>query len=319
MDGFLDMFWMLCAVVGTLYILRVTLQLLRELGGGILVYILAHLGLGGGAVDLLDYGPWAVVTGASEGIGRGYALELARRGLNVVLLSRSREKLEKVAKEIRETHGRDALVIPVDFTQGQAVYEKLQEELSQLEIGLLVNNVGLSHKYAQYFLEVEGQRARDMIELNCQAMVQMTHLLLPRMVERRRGAVINISSYLATHPQPLLGLYSATKKFANFFSQALSEEYSQRGVLVQTVMPHLVSTAMTKIRRNIFVPTGTVYSRSAVGTVGVVNTTYGYLPHAIICYLSNIIPRFITSRVAFALLSYSRSRYFRLTSSRNKT
>ena len=313
MDGFLDIFWSVCAVIGTFYILWVAIQLLSELWGGIFAYIIVPLGLTGGVVDLRVYGPWAAVSGASEGIGRGYALELARRGLNVVLLSRSREKLEKVAREIRETHGRDALVVPVDFTRGQAVYETLRETLDQLDIGLLVNNVGRSHKYAQYFLELDAQRARDIIELNCQAMVHMTHLLLPRMVDRGSGAIINIS-YSSAHPQPLLGLYSSTKKFVNFFSEALSEEYSRHGILVQTVIPHFVSTEMTKIRRNIFVPTGTNYSRSAVGTIGIQRTTYGCLPHTILCSLTNLTPKFITTRVAFVVLSFARSRYLRLTS-----
>ena len=314
MDGFLDIFWSVCAAVGTLYILWVAIQLLSGLWGGIFAYILVPLGLGGGLVDLRVYGPWAAVTGASEGIGRRYALELARRGLNVVLMSRSREKLEKVAREIRETHGRDALIVPVDFTRGPAVYETLRETLHQLDIGLLVNNVGLSHKYAQYFLELDMQRARDIIELNCQAMVHMTHLLLPRMVDRGRGAIINISSYSSAHPQPLLGLYSSTKKLVNFFSEALSEEYSRRGILVQTVIPHFVSTEMTKIRRNIFVPTGADYSKSAVGTIGIQGTTYGCLPHAIVCSLTNLTPKFIITRLAFAVLSYARSRYLRLAS-----
>ena len=317
MEGFLDTLWSICTVIGVLYLLRVVVLQLRSLGGGVLAYVLAPSLGWGGRVDLRRYGPWAVVTGGSEGIGRGYALELARRGLNVVLLSRSREKLEVVAREIRETHARRALVVPVDFTQGHAVYRRLQEELGQLEIGLLVNNVGVSHTYPQYFLEVGEQGARDMIELNCQAMVQMTHLLLPAMVARGRGAIINISSFAANHPQPLLGLYSSTKKFVNFFSEGLAEEYAQHGILVQTVMPHFVSTSMTKIRRNFFVPTGTAYARSALSTVGVQNTTYGCLPHAIVCSLSDMTPRFIADRAALAALSYARNRYFRLTSQKN--
>ena len=308
MERFLDTLWSVITVIGVLYLLQSALRLLRGLAGMVHTYLLSS------GADLRDYGPWAVVTGASEGIGRGYALELARRGLNVAILSRSREKLEKVAKEIREIHRREALVVPVDFTQGQTVYDRLRNELDHLEVGLIVNNVGLSHKFAQYFLEVGQQRAREMVELNCQAMVHMTHLFLPGMVQRGRGAVINISSYLSSHPQPLLGLYSATKKFVNFFSAALNEEYASRGILVQTVMPHLVSTAMTKMRRNIFVPTGMAYARAAVSTIGVESATYGCLPHAVVCSLTQLTPDFVRSRVLFTALSYSRSRYFRLTS-----
>ena len=313
MDGFLGKLWTFCTVLGVIYLLQVALGQLCDLWGGIRTYLLSpYLG-----VDLRDYGPWAVVTGASEGIGRGYALELARRGLNIVLLSRSQEKLEKVATEIRDTHKKTALVIPVDFTEGQQVYETLQERLSKLEIGLLVNNVGMSHKFAQYFLEVGEQRARDMVELNFQAMVQMTHLLLPAMVKRGRGAIVNVSSYAANHPQPLLGLYSSTKKFVNVFSSALRDEYFQRGIFVQTVTPNFVSTGMTKMRRNVFVPTGIAYAKSAVSTIGVVSTTCGCLPHALVHFLYELIPGPIKSRAFFCVLSYARSRYFRLTSRKN--
>ena len=306
-------------MVGTLYLLINAVRLLWNLGGEILAYFLApRFNFGRGGIDLRNFGSWGVVTGASEGIGKGYALELARRGLNVVLLSRSEQKLEKVAQEIREIHHREALIIPVDFTQGQTIYPRLREQLKGLEIGVLVNNVGISTRYPQYFLEIDEHRLRDMIELNCQAMVQMTHLLLPAMVKRGRGAIINISSYTASNPQPLLGVYAATKKFVNFFSTAVSTEYAPEGILVQIVMPHLVSTAMTKMRPKIFVPSGTVYAKSAVGTIGIQATTYGCWPHAIICGLSKITPHFIVGRVFFALLSYARSRSLKLLAKRRK-
>ena len=299
--------WIVCTAVGAFYLLSFTVSLLWKLGGGIFTYCLAPL-LPWGGVDLKSFGSWAVVTGASEGIGRGYALELARRGLNVVVLSRSKEKLEKVAKEIRETHHREALVIPVDFAQGQTVYPRLYEQMKDLEIGVLVNNVGVSTRHPQYLLEIDEHRLRDMIELNCQAMVQMTRLLLPAMADRGSGAIVNISSYTASLHQPLLTVYAATKKFANTFSTALSNEYASNGILVQTVMPHLVSTAMTKIRRHsIFVPSGVVYSKSAVSTVGRETTTYGYWPHAILCGLTNMVPIFVREKIQFALLSYARS------------
>lgn len=299
------------AVVGALYLLKITVGLLRDIGGGFIAYFLApRFGVGG--VNLKTFGSWGVVTGASEGIGKGYALELAKRGLNVVLMSRSQEKLEKVAKEIRETYHQEALIIPVDFTEGQAVYPRLASQLKSLEIGILVNNVGLSHKFAQYFLEASEQRLRDIIELNCQATVRMTHLILPTMVARGRGIIINISSFAANSPLPLLGVYAATKIFVNYFSTALSKEYGSKGILVQTVMPHFVSTAMTKIPRNVFVPSAAVYVKSAVFTIGIQRSTYGYLPHAVVCYICKMVPDFIISRLYWTVLSYARSRYLKL-------
>lgn len=315
MDYFLARFPTFCnvlAVVGTLYLLKVAVGLLCSIGSRIFAYFLAPC-FGCGGVDPKRFGPWGVVTGASEGIGRGYALELARRGLNVVLMSRSQEKLEKVAAEIRETHHREALVIPVDFTEGQTVYPRLYEQLKNLEIGILVNNVGLAQD-PSYVLEVSKRRLRYIIELNCQTMVQMTHLLLPAMVDRGYGAIINISSYTACNPFQLIGVYAATKIFVNFFSAGLAVEYGSRGIIVQNVMPHLVSTAMTKVKHNLFVPSGTAYARVAVSTIGVLGTTYGCLPHAIVCGISQMLPKFIFDSFHFTVLSNARSKIRQLAS-----
>ena len=317
MDYFLDLFptfTNVCAVIGTLYLLKVTVSLVYGIGSRLFAYILAPC-VGFGGVDSKRYGPWAVVTGASEGIGRGYALELARRGLNVVLMSRSREKLEKVAVEIRETHHREALVIPVDFTDGQSVYPTLYEQIKNLEIGILVNNVGLGQD-PSYFLETTKRRHRFIIELNCQTMVQMTHLLLPAMVARGHGAIINISSYSSSSPFQLIGVYAATKIFVNYFSAGLAAEYGSRGILVQNVMPHLVATAMTKVDFNLLTPTGNTYARSAVSTIGVLATTYGCLPHAIVCGISQSLPKPIFDIFHFAVLSHARSKIRQLASKR---
>ena len=306
MDFFLEQvstFYNVCAVVGTLYLLILAVRLCRVLAGVARAYFFAPCGVGG--VELRKFGQWGVVTGASEGIGRGYALELAKRGLNVVLMSRSQEKLEKVAKEIRETYQREALVIPVDFTDGQAIYPRLQEKLKDLEIGVLVNNVGLAQK-PLYLLEVSSNRHRNIVEVNCQSVIQMTHLLLPGMVGRGRGAVINISSYTAVSPFQLICVYAATKIFVNYFSEALAAEYAPRGILVQNVMPHLVSTAMTKIKDSTFAPSGAEYAKAAVQTIGIEDVTYGCLPHTVVCSLCQIMPKSIFDRFHFSVLSHAR-------------
>lgn len=299
-----------------MYLLKITVGLLRTLGSGLCAYFLGpRLGLCG--VDVKKLGPWAVVTGASEGIGKGYALELARRGLNVVIMSRSQEKLQKVADEIREKYNQEVLIFSVDFTQGQVVYPRLAEKLKDLEIGVLVNNVGLSHAYAQFLLEASKQRLRDMVELNCQAMVQMTHMLLPAMVARRRGAIINISSTSSLFPLPLLGVYSATKIFVNYFSSALLQEYRSSGVIVQNVMPNFVSTAMTKMRRNFFVPSPLVYAESAVATLGIQNSTFGCVAHALIGFFHKNFPALVR-QILWHLFLYARNRYLKIMEKRKQ-
>ncbi|CAI8013413.1 Inactive hydroxysteroid dehydrogenase-like protein 1 [Geodia barretti] len=120
--------------VGVVYLLKTVCSTLCFLCPFIKAYVLAPLGIF--RPNLKKYGPWAVVTGASEGIGRAYAIQLAKRGLNVVIMSRSREKLEKVADEIKK-YGVEVRIIPVDFSSGAEIYPEIKKQLQDLEIGLL--------------------------------------------------------------------------------------------------------------------------------------------------------------------------------------
>ncbi|XP_063751439.1 hydroxysteroid (20-beta) dehydrogenase 2 isoform X4 [Eleginops maclovinus] len=213
-------------------------------------------------VDVRTYGQWAVVTGATSGIGKAYASELAARGLDVVLVSRSDDKLQMVAKEIEQQYGRKTRTIQVDFNNGQSIYPVIAEELQGLEIGILVNNVGMLYSdHFAYFLEIPDSE-------------QMTRLVLPCMIERERGLIINMSSEVGVRPQPLLSLYCATK--------CLHAEYKSKGITVQCVAPFMVSTNMTKNRTsNYLVRSASGFVREALNTVGRSSYTSGSLSHAL--------------------------------------
>ncbi|XP_006802253.1 very-long-chain 3-oxoacyl-CoA reductase-B [Neolamprologus brichardi] len=236
-------------------------------------------------VDLRTYGQWAVVTGATSGIGKAYATELARRGLDIVLISRCDNKLQTVAKEIEGVYGRKTQTIPVDFTHGYSIYPAIAKELQGLQIGILVNNVGMtSTDCFAYFLETPDaeQKITQVINCNILSVPQMTRLVLPDMVKRGKGLIINISSMTGVHPQPLLTLYSASKTFVTYFSQCLHAEYKSKGITVQCVAPFLVSTNMTKnVKVNSFMKSATAFAREALNTVGHSSCTTGCLSHAV--------------------------------------
>uniref|UniRef100_A0A8D0CSC1 Hydroxysteroid (20-beta) dehydrogenase 2 n=1 Tax=Sander lucioperca TaxID=283035 RepID=A0A8D0CSC1_SANLU len=236
-------------------------------------------------VDLRTYGQWAVVTGATSGIGKAYASELARRGLDVVLVSRSDDKLQIIAKEIEDQYGRKTRTIQVDFTDGQSIYPAIAEELQGLEIGILVNNVGMAYSdHFAYFLEIPDaeQKITQVVNCNMLSVPQMTRLVLPGMVERGTGLIINISSEAGVRPQPLLSLYSATKIFVTYFSQCLHAEYKSKGIIVQCVAPFMVSTNMTKnVSVNCFVKSSSTFASEALNTVGHSSYTSGCLSHAL--------------------------------------
>ncbi|XP_034540337.1 very-long-chain 3-oxoacyl-CoA reductase [Notolabrus celidotus] len=235
--------------------------------------------------DLRKFGQWAVVTGATSGIGKAYARELAQRGLDVVLVSRSDEKLQTVAREIEEQYGRKTRTIQVDFTDGHSVYPTIAKGLQGLEIGILVNNVGMVYSdNFEYFLDVPDaeQKITQVINCNVLSVPQMTRLVLPDMLEREKGLIINISSLVGCRPHPLLSIYSSSKSFVAYFSQCLHAEYSLKGITVQCVAPFMVSTNMTKrVKNSCFVKSAPDFAWEALNTVGHSTYTNGCLSHAL--------------------------------------
>ncbi|XP_012668877.1 testosterone 17-beta-dehydrogenase 3 isoform X2 [Otolemur garnettii] len=188
---------------------------------------------------LRSMGQWAVITGAGDGIGKAYSFELAKHGVNVVLISRTLEKLQAIATEIECTTGSSVKIIQVDFTK-DGIYEYIKDKLKGLEIGILVNNVGmLPDLFPRYFLNTPDEM-QSLIHCNITSVVKMTQLVLTQMESRRRGLILNISSGIALFPWPLYTLYSASKAFMCMFSKALQVEYKEKGIIIQACFLSLI-------------------------------------------------------------------------------
>ena len=160
-----------------------------------------------------------VVTGCSKGIGLCYAQELANKGMNLVLIARKAELLNKIAKELRNQYDIQVEVIIADFGKGANIYSSIEEKLVGKDIGILVNNVGVATDGIKYFHEASEDSMWNMINVNIGSMTLMCKMILPKMEERKRGAVINVASVASFVPNPLMTMYAATKAYVNFFSR----------------------------------------------------------------------------------------------------
>ncbi|MDB5960851.1 MAG: hypothetical protein JWP59_2145 [Massilia sp.] len=181
-------------------------------------------------------GDWALVTGASSGIGQEFAIQLARAGMHLVLVARRRERLEALALNLQQDYGVQTRVIAADLTERDQA-ARVHAELSRdgIKVRLLCNNAG-SGRWGRF----ESTAAVDyerMNALNTSAMVAMCHCFFEDLKSFPSSAVINVSSPATYQPVPYMAVYAASKAFVQSFSQALHGEWKEHGILVQTLVP----------------------------------------------------------------------------------
>lgn len=182
----------------------------------------------------------ALITGASAGIGAIYADRLARRGYDLILVARNRDRLLALADRITTDTRRHVEVVDADLNdkaQLAGVEAKLKTDAS---ITLLVNNAGIGTHTP--LLESDVERMTQMIELNVTALTRLTYAVAPAFVSRGNGAIINIASIVGIAPEILNGVYGGTKAYVQAFSQSLHHELASRGVRVQAVLPGATAT-----------------------------------------------------------------------------
>jgi uncharacterized protein len=187
-------------------------------------------------------GQRALVTGASSGIGAAFARELARRGTDLVLVARSHDKLTALADELSASFGVATEVAVADLAKPNAAIELAAELRGRgLQIDILVNNAGFG--LFALLHEADDAALADMIRVNVAALVDLTRLYLPDMLERDRGAIINVASTAAFQPVPYMAVYGATKAFVLSFTEALWAETRGTGVRVTAICPGATDTA----------------------------------------------------------------------------
>jgi len=262
--------------------------------------------------NVARYGSWAVITGATDGIGKAYACELAKQGMNVFLLSRTQSKLDEVAAEIGNKFKVKTQTMAVDFSKFQRNspnFEKVNTALQNMEVGVLINNVGMSYSYPQYFTEIGGESVEELISTNVDSTVWMTRAVLPGMEARKSGAIVNVSSLSAHISSPLLSTYSASKAFIENLSVSLNAEYRSRGICVQSHTAAFVATKLAKIRNaSLTVPSPTAYARAAVKQIGYEPAVTPYWAHAIQLAVVTALPKSFAATYVLGLHKGIRTR-----------
>ncbi|XP_065755326.1 inactive hydroxysteroid dehydrogenase-like protein 1 isoform X2 [Phocoena phocoena] len=230
------------ALVGAWYTARKSITVVCDFYSLIRLHFIPRLV---SRADLIkQYGRWAVVSGATDGIGRAYAEELASRGLNIVLISRNQEKLQT------------------------------------------------------YFTQVSEDTLWDIVNVNVAAASLMVHIVLPGMVERKKGAIVTISSGSCCKPTPQLAAFSASKAYLDHFSRALQYEYASKGIFVQSLIPFYVATNASAPGSFLhkcpwLVPSPQVYAHHAVSTLGISKRTTGYWSHSIQFLFAQYMPEWL--------------------------
>jgi short-subunit dehydrogenase len=200
----------------------------------------------GRMADVVSWkGAWALVTGASSGIGLEFARQLAADGVNVVLVGRSKGALAALASSLESREGIRVEVLEADLADPIApktVFNVLEKK--RIVIDVLVNCAGFGD-YG-FFEESDWKKQSDMLQVNVVTLTELTHLVFPGMVSRRRGWILNVASTAAFQPGPLMAVYYASKAFVLSFSQGIANEVADSNVSVTALCPGPTRTGFQK-------------------------------------------------------------------------
>jgi short-subunit dehydrogenase len=253
-------------------------------------------------------GKWALVTGASAGIGEAFSVELAEAGVNLVLTARRKDRLDSLADRLRAQYGIQVEVVVADLNLADAPQQIFDAtEGAGLAVDVLVNNAGFG-EYGQ-FLTSDVSMQVDMVRVNCGAIVHLTRLFLPRMVERRRGDVLIVASTASFQPVPYLATYAATKAFDRVFAEALAQEVKRYGLRVSALCPGPTESEFGQVAGVDFGDKRAMQSATEVARLGLEALAQG--KHSLIPYLAGRLQVFAQRFVPRGVVVAAVERMFR--------
>ena len=248
-------------------------------------------------------GSWAVVTGASDGIGRAMAIEFAKRGFNVCILARTMKKVaddgsvkglvevQDKIKTIKPTA--EVKAIAFDFsTAGDKEYADLFKQLDQLDLAVMVNNVGVNYEHPMEYGTVDISEDLRVLKVNCEAQMRMSKYAALKLKEKKAGAIVSLSSMFGSYGAPLLAPYGGSKAFNSGFSDSLAHELKPFGIDVMCVAPGMVCSNMSKKKRASFdCPSAAQMAYQTINKLGQTTWTNGHRHHEIMGGVAGLLPK----------------------------
>jgi short-subunit dehydrogenase len=284
-------------MLGCIYcVIYYTIWLVGLFSFGQLAFVLAHflnkyfIRRGKDLAERYGKGTWVLVTGATGGIGEEFCIQLGKLGFNIVLVSRSKAKLEESENRVKKAFPNiKTKTVAADFSEPVTpkFYQDIKEQVKGLDISIIVNNAGIA--MFKFFEQVNPQEMKDMIQTNCCAPAMLTHTFINDLLKRRnRSAVINIASIASLSPISYQGGYSATKVFLRFFTYSLHDNFKHK-IDVLGVNPGFVETKMIDGADGDYVCTPQDTVKGSLRDLGYDIETNAYIVHSVLAFLVELL------------------------------
>jgi len=244
------------------------------------------------------YGAWALITGASSGIGTEFARQLAAEKLDLVLIARRRDRLKSLATELKLEHGIQVKVVPLDLAKPNFM-NTLRKQTAKLNIGLVVNNAGFG--VAGDFTENPLARELEMLDVNCRAPLIIAHEYGRQMAAHRRGGLIMVSSIVAFQGVPFMSHYAATKAYDLLLGEGLWYEMKKHGVDVITLCPGATATEFSHVADTAPAPGAMAVApvvRAALDGIGRTPVVVAGLKNKSMVFSTRLTPRRVAATIA---------------------
>lgn len=252
-------------------------------------------------------GAWALITGAREGIGRGFAETLASQGFNVVLTARNESGLKDVAAELEKKYNVKTIIIASDAGDANGV-EAVVSKVKDLDLSVLVNNVGVNTEFPTILTETPVEEVTSMINVNVTFTTLLTRALIP-VLSKRRSLILCLSSFTGRIPVPMMAVYSATKAYNEAFATALAGELAPLKIDVKSIIPHYVVSAMSGFRKaTLTVPAAKPFAARALAQVQLGTTSLvPHWAHQLHMFVAGLLPDGLVGSIGLSSMKQVRA------------